>query len=94
MPKSSRTTKKNRSVHDVTFSGLNHWYQSKFEKLGWMLLAKRSGYMDKVMEYENSVKRLHSAICQKIEDMRDKDKKDDLYIMKENVEYLLEHIKK
>ena len=85
MAKSSRKTKKNRVVHDVTFQGLNEWYKRKFEKLGWMILAKRDGYMDKVMAYENSIKRLHTAIGQKIEDIHDKDTMADLYIMKENV---------
>jgi hypothetical protein len=93
MPKTSRKTKKNRVVHDVTFQGLNEWYKRKFEKLGWMILAKRDGYMDKVMAYENSIKRLHTAIGQKIEDIHDKDTRADLYIMKENVEVLLEHAK-
>jgi len=97
MPKSEkkRSSKKNKtnSVHSVTFHGLQHWYQHKFETFGWMILAKRDGYTDKVMEYHNSVKRLHTAIIDKLESIRDKDKKDDLEIMKENVEHLLEHIK-
>jgi hypothetical protein len=91
MPK----TLKNRpslSGIDTTFHGLQHWYQSKFEQLGWMILAKHQGMMDKVMTYENGVKRLHAAIIYKIKLMRDKDKKADLVIMKSNVEVLLEHI--
>jgi len=93
----SAKTQKHRepsSVHPVTFHGLQEWYKAKFEKLGWMILAKRDGYMDKVMTYQNSLKRLQIAIDDKIKEMRDKDKKDDLMIMKENVETLLEHVKK
>ena len=76
----------------MTFHGLNEWYKDKFEKLGWMILSKRDGYMDTILAYDNSVKRLHSAICDKIDNVKDKDNKTDLRIMKENVEYLLEHI--
>ncbi len=92
MSKNSRKTKKNRLVHKMTFHGLNEWYKDKFEKLGWMILSKRDGYMDTILAYDNSVKRLHSAICDKIDNVKDKDNKTDLRIMKENVEYLLEHI--
>ena len=89
-----RTQKNRPSEHEFTYHGIKHWYEAKFEKLGWMLLAKRNGYADKVMTYINSVKRLHAAIDQKAKHMRDKDKRDDLYIMKADVETLLEHIKK
>ena len=78
---------------DATFHGLHAWYVSKFEKLGWMILAKEKGMHDKVQEYINSLNRLHTAIYQKIEKMHDKDKKADLQIMKKNVEILLEDVK-
>jgi len=88
------TQKKYTEVHDVTYHALGEWFRAKFEKLGWMILAKKHGYLDKISEYQTSVKRLHAAICKKISKMHDKDKKTDLYIMKENVETLLEHIQK
>lgn len=80
--------------YEVTFHGLNNWYECKFEKLGWMILAQKKGMLDKVMEYQNSVKRLHMALDEKIKEIHDKDKKMDLIIMRENVETLLEHLKK
>ena len=78
---------------EATYHGLQEWYTAKFEKLGWMILAKERGMMDKVLSYQNSIHRLHSALDHKIKHMRDKDKKADLIIMKKNVEILLEHVK-
>jgi hypothetical protein len=79
---------------DATFHGLHIWYVSKFEKLGWMILAKEKGMNDKVQEYIHSLHRLHTAIHQKIQIIHDKDKKSDLQIMKKNVEVLLAHVKR
>jgi len=77
----------------ATFEGLNQWYKAKFEKLGWMLLAKKYGMMDKVLSYQNSISRLIRAIEQKHKTIHDKDKKADLALMKENAELLLDHVK-
>ena len=76
---------------DSTFNGLNEWYTSKFEKLGWIILAKEKGMMEKVNSYQTSIKRLHHAILNKIEYIKDLDKKHDLMIMKNNVEILIKH---
>jgi predicted ATP-binding protein involved in virulence len=89
-------TRKNRKevkgpAADVTFHGIELWYKHKFEHLGWMLLAKRDGYTDKVMAYKNSTLRLRDTIDRKIRKVHDKDKKADLVIMKNNVELLIEH---
>ena len=94
----SRKTQKKRPIIgeqccEATYHGINEWYKAKFEKLGWMLLAQRYGMMDKVMAYQNSIKRLHVAIDQKMRKMHDKDKKADLALMKKNIEFLLEHVK-
>uniref|UniRef100_A0A6C0DXM3 Uncharacterized protein n=1 Tax=viral metagenome TaxID=1070528 RepID=A0A6C0DXM3_9ZZZZ len=79
---------------DVPYPQLVEWYQSTFTKLGWMILAKKNGMMDKVLVYQNGIQRLHYALCKKIKGMHDKDKKADLLIMKENVETLQEHVKR
>jgi hypothetical protein len=95
----AKTRKNQKKIHpsepccEATFHGLNEWYKAKFEKLGWMLLAKKYGMTDKIMAYQNSIQRLHLAIEQKIHYIHDKDKKEDLKIMKNNIEYLLDHIK-
>jgi hypothetical protein len=78
---------------DATHHGLQEWYKMKFEKLGWMILAKNRGMNDKVMEYKNSVNRLEKAIEHKLKyHTRDGDRKDDLLIMMDNVEILKNHI--
>ena len=76
----------------MTSAAIESWYNQKFENLGWTLLAKRHGYTDKVMEYKNSTLRLRDAIHRKIRKVHDKDTKADLNIMKDNVEFLIEHI--
>lgn len=90
----TRKNQKEMKGNDVTFHGIELWYKHKFEHLGWMLLAKRDGYSDKVMAYKNSTLRLRNAIEVKIKKIHDKDKKADLVIMKNNVEHLIQHINK
>ena len=75
-----------------TLHGLHEWYEAMFEKLGWMLLANRNGWHDKVATYKNSVNRLCMAIERKIKEVREADRKDDLTIMWENVMVLKEHV--
>jgi len=78
---------------DVTFHGLYEWYEEKFEKLGWMILAKHKGHNDKIVCYKTSLKRLEEAITHKIEKhIHDKDKKEDLHIMLHNVKVLQKHV--
>ena len=80
---------------DATFRGLQEWYKAKFEKLGWMILAKERGMNDKVMEYQNSIKRLEKSIEHKLQyHTKDSDRKDDLKIMLENVAVLKQHVDK
>ena len=75
-----------------TFCGLQHWYKAKFEKLGWMILAKKNGWHDKVESYRNSIRRLKQAIEHSLKHhTRDHDRKEDLRIMWNNVCVLDEH---
>jgi hypothetical protein len=95
---SSGKTMKTYSGHyeccDATFHGIHHWFKAMFEELGWMILAKERGMMDKVMTYKNSVNRLRMAIEKKLKNTRDVDRKDDLKIMHENVCILCDHVEK
>lgn len=86
-------SKENTICCETTIYGLNLWFKNKFEKLGWMLLAKKHGYMDKVKEYKNSVGRLEKAIKHRLTHIVDLDEKMDLQIMLKNVHILEEHIK-
>jgi Mg2+ and Co2+ transporter CorA len=79
---------------ETTFKGLNTWYKSVFEKLGWMVLAKQYGMTDQVNVYVNSIYRIHMAIEQKIKKTQDSDRLEDLRVMKKNVQILLAHVQK
>jgi predicted ATP-binding protein involved in virulence len=78
----------------VTFTGLNRWYVEKFEKLGWMILAKAHGYNDKILCYKTSLARLKEAIEHKLSHTSDADHKADLKIMWNNVNILIDHVNK
>lgn len=80
---------------EATHNGLQEWYKMKFEKLGWMILAKERGLNEKVIEYKNSLNRLEKAIEHKLNHhTKDTDRKEDLKIMLENVAVLKEHVEK
>lgn len=91
-------TLKNRKipgkVGDVTMKGINKWFKSVFEKLGYMILAKSKGMTDKIQVYINSVHRLRQAIEDKKNKVYDADKVEDLRIMSANLDVLLKHIHK
>ena len=99
MPKTKNNRKKNgtmkaKSIHccEHTFHGIQHWYKSKFEKLGWMILAQKYGYTDKISEYKSSLMRLKQSIEHKLTHIKDSDKKQDLKIMHNNVTTLISHV--
>ena len=78
-----------------TFCGLSHWHKAMFEKLGWMILAKKMGYHDKIQTYRNSIRRLKEAIEHKLKHhTQDHDRKEDLKIMWGHVCELEDHVNK
>ena len=78
-----------------TFCGLSHWHKAMFEKLGWMILAKKMGYHDKIETYRNSIRRLKEAIVHKLKHhTQDHDRKEDLKIMWGHVCELEDHVNK
>jgi len=94
--KKQNSTMRNKEEYckETTFHGLHKWMDEKFEKLGWMILAKHKGYKDKINCYLNSINRLKIAIEHKIKHIHDADKMEDLKIMLHNVEILQKHSKK
>jgi len=79
----------NKSKHVCTIQGLNRWFEDKFEKLGWMALAKEHGNELKVRSYLQSVSHLKDCLKDKIEVIHDLDTKADLIIMLEHTETLI-----
>lgn len=78
----------------ATMRGLQKWYEAKFEKLGWMILAKHMGYNDKIASYKRSLMRLKHHIELKLEEVDEHDRKTDLKIMHHNVCVLIDHVMK
>jgi hypothetical protein len=78
--------------HLSTFHGLNHWYKHVFEELGWIVLAKHHGCMDKVYAYKASLQHLKYALECRIKTMHDVDKKQDLNTMCNDVICLMDHV--
>jgi hypothetical protein len=80
--------------NDVTYYGLHKWYNSLFEKVGWMIIASSRGYTEKIKNYKMSLECLRAQLAKKHKKMTDKDKKEDVRIMLINVELLMAHVNK
>ena len=80
--------------YNVTYNGLHQWSKDMFEKLGWMLLAKRDGYSYKIETYKKSIEHLLNALDEKIKCTHDSDRIEDLKIIHMNVQTLKEHVDK
>ena len=75
-------------MHANTMHGLQHWYKSTFEKLGWMVLAKEKGYDFKIVTYKRSIQHLLKSIDHVSSEYKDADRKHDLNVLKMNTECL------
>lgn len=78
-----------KNKHECTMNGLNEWFKAKFEKLGWMVLAKEHGCDIKVSAYLQSISHLKDCLKDKIESVHDLDRKDDFTIMLRKTEILI-----
>ena len=76
--------------HESTSCGLQRWMVAKYEKLGWMCLAKQHGNMLKIEAYLDSLRCLMASLEKKIKEVEEKDRKDDLEITLNNTK-LLKH---
>lgn len=77
-----------KNKHECTMNGLNEWFKAKFEKLGWMVLAKEHGCDIKIKSYLQSISHLKECLKDKIESVHDLDRKDDFKIMLKKTEIL------
>ena len=71
--------------HDATFQGLHCWLKAKYEKLGWMCLAQEHSNKLKVESYLDSLKRLKASLDKKMNDLEEKDRKNDIEILQNDV---------
>ena len=100
-PRTTRKLKHNHSSgkgklpeHSATFHGLHEWHKAKFEKLGWMLLAKAKGMNYKVDAYKKSIDRLIASIKHVSAEYKDPDRKHDLAVLLMNTECLRDFVRK
>jgi len=56
-----------------------------FEKLGWMVLSKHEGNSLKIKAYMESIHRLKGMIMKKMVQVEEKDRKDDLKILYDDI---------
>ena len=71
--------------HDATYHGLHCWLKAKYEKLGWMCLAQEHGNKIKVESYLDSLQRLKASLDKKMNELDDKDSKNDIEILLNDV---------
>ena len=85
--KSAKSTKEEHQekAHDATYQGLHCWMKHKFEKLGWMCLAKKHGNTLKVKCYLDSIERLRASLDKKLKELHEEDRKDDIKILHNDV---------
>jgi hypothetical protein len=94
-PSINNNNTRKRSNCDVTMNALIIWYKTEFEKIGWMILAKsKPGMKYKLATYLHSLNRLERKLKCKMEHVELADRKEDLYIMWNNVKILKAHAKK
>ena len=80
--------------HSSTFHGLHHWHKHAFEHLGWMVLAKSHGCMEKVHAYQSSLQHLKHALECRIRTIHDVDRKCDLKTLHCDICCLIDHAHK
>jgi hypothetical protein len=81
-------------MHTNTFNGLHDWYNAKFEKLGWMVLAKAKGNYSKVAQYKKGINHLLTSIQHVMNEYVDIDKQHDLHVLYANTQALHEFVMK
>jgi len=89
----SRITRKNGyklPQHACTFDGVECWFKEKYEKLGWMVLAKAKGYDFKIKAYKMSLKHLLMTIENLMTEYKDMDKLHDLKVLHMDTRVLID----
>ena len=82
---SDEDCKSGENSHDATFHGLHHWMKNKYEKLGWMCLAKKHGNTLKIKAYIDSIERLRASLEKKLNSLEEQDRKTDIKILHDDV---------
>lgn len=103
---SNNYTRKNRNIlnngnvtkklpmYANTMDCLQEWYNKKFEKLGWMVLAAAKGYDYKISNYKKGIGHLLESIEHVMSEYEDPDRVHDLTVLHMNVKVLQEFVMK
>ena len=78
----------------MTYDGVYNWYRAKFEKLGWMVLAKAKGDMYKVNAYKKGIQSLLRSITHLMKESADLDRQHDLLVLHMNTKCLHDYVMK
>jgi hypothetical protein len=93
-----RNTRKMKNMqlpeYATTMDCIREWYEHKFKKLGWMLLAKAKGQESKIAEYKRGIDRLLKSIEHVQTEYVDPDKIHDLRVLHMNTQVLFEFVNK
>lgn len=72
----------------ATIKGLEYWYISIFQKLGWMILAKYYNKTKPIEYYKYNIEEFKKHIKMKIKSVQEKDRLEDLKILEKNISIL------
>jgi hypothetical protein len=90
----SPTGREEEEPPTTTFDGLQMWFKSLYEELGWMVLAKEMGYKDKIRGYKAKLRRFDQSLAIAERELQDPDHLRDLQIMKDKIKILEKHVHK
>lgn len=93
MPHNLPNNNKNMTEYDSTMYGLHKWFESVFEKLGWMVIACEYKDKERLKEYYTCILKLYKSIDLKEKKSNNIDRKEDYKIMKNDLIILLNHVK-
>lgn len=80
--RASQTTRRNSlPTQTVTINSISKWYTHLFDKLGWMVLAKKNGCAYKISDYKKSINHLLKAIEHLMDEYKNHNRKYDLNVM-------------
>lgn len=80
-------------IFHTTYHGLEKWFCSLFEKLGWMILAVHNNNYVKAQSYVSSIQMLKEALKQKITETKEPDRIKDLQNLQYNLRILERFVK-
>ena len=94
--RSKRSTRKEIRIPELagTMFGVNRWFRTMYEKLGWIVIAKAKGLNHKVVEYKRNLARLVRMIEQLMSEYMNVNRIHDLRVLHMEAKALLAYVNK